>query len=77
MQQKNWKIATENFRMIKENKYKFNLTEMLNKGQLFDLNKTSEEQIMDKIIEGLLQDNGKFYIKHMPGTNAFTAKKEN
>ena len=49
---------------------------MLNKGLLFYLNKTTEDQIMDKIMEGLTKDNDEFYINHTPGTNVFTVCKE-
>ena len=50
---------------------------MFNKGQLFDLNKTSEDQIIDAIIEGIPKDKDEFYIRHEPGTNVFTVRKEN
>ena len=49
---------------------------MLNKGQLFDLTKTSEDQIVDKIIEGIPKDNDEYYIQHPPRTNVFTVRKE-
>ena len=76
LQEKATKIAQNNSKLIGKNKYKFNVKEMLNKGQLFDLNKTTKDQIMDKIIEGLPKDNDDNYINHTPGTNVFTVRKE-
>ena len=49
---------------------------MINKPQLFDLNKTTEDQIFDKIIEGLPVDNDEFYIKYTAGSPVFTVKTE-
>ena len=69
-------IAIGNSQKIKKENYKFDFKNVLNKGQLFDLTKTSEDQIFDKIIEGIPKDNDKFYIPHTPGTNIFTVRKE-
>ena len=49
---------------------------MLNKPQSFDLNKTTEDQILDKIIEGIPTNNNEYYIEHSEGSSAFTVKKE-
>ena len=76
LQEKATKIAQNNSKLIAKNKYKFNVKELLNKGQLFDLNKTTEDQIMDKIMEGLPKDNDEFYINHTLGTNVFKVRKE-
>ena len=69
------KIAKQNSCDPATNKYKFDLKTMLNKPQCFDLNKTTEDQIFDKIIEGSSQDNNEYYIKHIPGTEIFIVKK--
>ena len=69
-------IAIGNSQKIKKENYKFDLKSILNKGQLLDLNKTSEDQIFDKIIEGIPKDNDELYIPHTPGTNIFTVRKE-
>ena len=49
---------------------------MLNKPQVFDLNMTTEDQIFDKIIEGLPANNDEYYIKHSDTSQIFTVKKE-
>ena len=72
LQEKATKIAQNNSKLIGKNKYEFNVKEILNKGQLFYLNKTTEDQIM----EGLLKGSDEFYINHASGTNAFTVGKE-
>ena len=46
LQEKATKIAQNSSKLVGKNKYKFNVKEMLNKGQLFDLNKTTENQII-------------------------------
>ena len=49
---------------------------MINKRQFFYLNETTEDQIFDKIIEGLPADNREFYIKHTAGSPVFKVKTE-
>ena len=68
-------IAIGNSGKIKKENYKFDLKNMLNKGQLFDLTKTSEDQILDRIIEGIPKDNDEYYVQHTPGTNVFMGRK--
>ena len=69
-------IAIGNSGKIRKEKYKFDLKNMLNKGQLFDLTKASEDQILDRIIEGIPKDNDEYYVQHTPGTNVFMVRKE-
>ena len=52
------------------------LKTMLNKPQFFYLTKTTEDQIFDKIIEGIAANNDEYYIKHSDGSSVFTVKKE-
>ena len=61
--------------MIKGN-FNFNVQKILNGDLIFDINKTKEEQIMDKIIEALPKDNHEFYIEYKAGTNVFTVRKK-
>ena len=49
---------------------------MINKLQFFDLSEGTEDQIFDKIIEGLPADNDEFYMKHAAGSPVFTVKNE-
>ena len=49
---------------------------MLNKLQYFDLIMTIEDQIFDKIIEGIPANNSEYYIKHSDKSLAFTVKRE-
>ena len=63
--------------MLKKRSFNFSPKKILNKNLIFNINKTKEGQIMDKIIEGLSKDNNEFYIEHKPGTNVFTLRKEN
>ena len=46
---------------------------MLNQPQYFDLNQSTEDQIFDKIIEGV-PDNDTYYIKHRAQSPTFTIK---
>ena len=39
---------------------------MLNKPQFFYLSQTTEDQIFDKIIEGLAADIDEYYIQYIP-----------
>ena len=73
---KNLKIAKKNSILLKKNLYKFDLKTMLNKPQFFYLTKTTEDQIFDKIIEGIAANNDEYYIKHSDGSSVFTVKKE-
>ena len=76
LQEKAKTIASDNSQSIKKDKYEFNFKKCLTKVRFFYLNKTTEDQIMDKIMEGLPKDNDEFYINHTPGTNVFTVRKE-
>lgn len=53
----------------------FDPEECLDKLLLFDLEKTSAENIFDKIIEKL-PDNDTYYIEHRHETNAFCERKD-
>ena len=55
-------IATANSQKRKKENFKFDFKNMLNKGQLFDLTKTNEDQIFYQIIEGIPKDNDEFHI---------------
>ena len=46
-------IGKRNSKLIKKNLYKFDLKTMLNEPQYFDLTETTKDQIFDKIIEGI------------------------
>ena len=70
------KLSIENSKTFKKNLYKFDLKTMLNKPQFFYLSQTTEDQIFDKIIEGLPADNDEYYIQHCPGLTIFTVKIE-
>ena len=49
---------------------------MLNKPQFFDLSQTTEDQIFDKMIEGLPVDNDENYTQLNPGLAIFTVRRE-
>ena len=70
------KIAKQNSCDLAKNGYRFDLRAMLNKRQYFDLNKTTEDQIFDKIIEGLPHDSDEYYIKHDPESEIFIIKRD-
>ena len=44
---------------------------MLNKPQFFYLNETMENQIFEKIIEGIPANNDEYYIEHWEGSSVF------
>ena len=67
-------MAKKNFKSILSGTFNFNPEEYLNKSLLFDLRKTSEENIFDAIIEKL-PNNDINYIEHRNSTNAFSHKK--
>ena len=43
---------------------------------LFNFKKTSEEQILDKIIDSLPKDNDEYYVNHKKRKNVFTVRKD-
>ena len=49
---------------------------MLNKPQYFDLGITTEDQIFDKITEGIPANHNKYYIEHSDKCQIFTVKRE-
>lgn len=55
--------------------FEFDPEECLDKLLLFDLEKTSAENIFNKIIEKL-PDNDTYYIEHRHETNAFCERKD-
>ena len=69
------KLAKKNLQAIISKTFDFNPEDYLEKSLLFDLKKTSEEKFFDVIIEKL-PDNGKYYIEHTEGTNAFRIRKD-
>ena len=73
---KNLKVSKKNYSLLKINLHKFDLQTMVNKHQYFDLNKTTEDQIFSKIIEGLPKNNEEYYIKHSDGSPVFTVMRE-
>ena len=54
-------LAKKNSELMKLNLYKFNVKTILNIPQFLDLNETAEDKIFDKIIEGVLADNDRYY----------------
>lgn len=58
------------------NKFNFKIEKTLNKNLTFNTKRTNEEKIIDHIIESLPVDNDFFYIKHRPGQNVSTLRKE-
>ena len=54
-------LAKKNSELMKLNLYKFNVKTILNIPQYLDLNETAEDKIFDKIIEGVLADNDRYY----------------
>ena len=51
---------------------------ILNKTLISDTSKIDEKIIRDSIIEGISNKyNDEFYIKHQPGSNYFTLRREN
>ena len=73
---KNLKLAKKNSKLLKKNLYKFDLNTMLNKPQYFDLGMTTEDQIFDKIPEGIPANNDEYYIEHSDKSQIFTVKGE-
>ena len=47
----------------------------LEKPLTFNLKKTSGDQIIDKIIDGLPKDNDEYYVDHKKGTDVFALRK--
>ena len=72
---KEQKIATANSEALVSD-FQFNPEEILNKILIFDLKKTSEEKILDRLIEKISKDNGKYYIEHREGANSFTIRQD-
>ena len=50
--------------MLEKGSFNFSPQKIIKKDLVFNINKTKEEQIIDKIIEGLPKDNNEFYIAH-------------
>ena len=48
----------------------------LNKPLVFDMKKTSEEKILDRIIEKLSSDNNQLYVKHRADTDTFIVNQD-
>ena len=71
------KIAEENSDMLEKESFNFSPQKIIKKDLVFDIYKTKEKQIIEKIIEGLPKDNNEFYIEHQPDTSVFTLRKEN
>ena len=67
------RIGKINSDLLNFNLYEFDLKTMLNQSQFFDLNQSTEDEIFDKIIEGV-PDNGTYYIKHRVGSPTFTVQ---
>lgn len=72
---KEWKIAAGNSEAIASN-FKFYSREFLNKSLLFNLKKTSEEKILDRLIKNLPEGNNEYYIEHRNGTNSFCRRQD-
>ena len=54
--------------------FEFNPEEILDKSLLFDLKKTREEKILDRLNESLPEGNDQYYIEHREGTNSFRVR---
>ena len=67
------RIGKINSELLNFNLHEFDLKTMLNQPQYFDLNQSTEDQIFDKIIEGV-PDNDTYYIKHRARSPTFTVK---
>ena len=67
MSRKNLKLLFYNF--------DFNPADYMDVNLLFDLKKTSEENIIDRIIEKP-SDNDMYYIEHRGGTNSFRIRQD-
>ena len=64
------KMAKNNSAKILTKNFDFDPQEYLDKSLLFDLKKTSKEQIFKAILEKIPDDN-KYYIQLRDGTNSF------
>ena len=56
--------------------FEFDPEEILDKNLLFDLKKTSEEKILDRLIENLPEGNDQYCIEHREGTNSFRVRQD-
>ena len=56
---------------VLESIFTFDPAEYIDKAFLFDLRKTSEEKIFDRLLENIPDGNDKYYTKHTDGTNVF------
>ena len=58
------------------NNFIFNPKNYVNKSLVFNLKKTSEKKILDKIIQNLPWDNDKYWIERREGLNMFMIKQD-
>ena len=68
-------IGTNNSLVLLENK-NFAARIYLDKPSVFNLKKTREEKIIDRLIESIPQGKDNLYIKHMVDTNSFSVRKD-
>lgn len=54
----------------------FNPADCINKPLVFNLKKTREDQIIERIIENLPKDNDEYYIEHRKDSNMFMIKQD-
>ena len=80
MKNREQQIARENVSALMNGKFSFDpkkkKKKKSNRTFLFDNEKIDKEIIMDRIIQALPADNGKFYIEHPIGSYSFTLKRK-
>ena len=70
---KEQKVAVKNSEALVPD-FEFDLEEILDKSLLFDLKKTSQEKILERLIANLPEGNDQYYVKHREGTNSFQVR---
>ena len=78
MKYREQQIARENVSALMNGKFSFDpkRKKKSNRTFLFDNKKIDKEIIMDRIMQALPAENGKFYIEHPIGSYSFTLKRE-
>ena len=69
MKEKELKIARDNVSTLMQGKFIFNPERFLNK-------KVNEEQITDRILKNIRDNNDDIYLIHEPSTNSFSLRCE-
>ena len=67
MKEKELKIARDNVSTLMQGKFIFNPERFLNK-------KVNEEQITDRILKNIRDNNDDIYLIHEPSTNSFSLR---